>query len=76
MVKYLNFAIAQLSIYFTKISHADRGTIYMKHIKRDLRLEACTGSDPLGGFGVGADAKIQLYRIWSCYISNEMESRM
>ena len=34
-VKCLNFAITQLSIFFTEISHADRGTINMKHIKLD-----------------------------------------
>ena len=30
-VKYLNFVITQLLIFFTEISHADIGTLDMKH---------------------------------------------
>ena len=33
-VKYLNFAI--IRYFLTDISHADRDTIYMKHIKYDF----------------------------------------
>ena len=40
-VKYLNLAITQLVVnILTEISHADRGTIDMKHIKRDFRSKA------------------------------------
>ena len=35
-VKYLNFAITQLSIFFTEISHADRGTINLNISNRIL----------------------------------------
>ena len=40
-VKYLNFAITQSVVnIFTKISHADRSTIIMKHLKRDFKSNA------------------------------------
>ena len=53
-VKYLNFALTQSVIYiFIIISHADRGTIDMKHIKRDFRSKA--RARPLGWTkGVGS----------------------
>ena len=49
-VKYLNFAITQsiVNIFFTEISHADKGTIDLKHIKWDLVRRH--QSSPLGGF--------------------------
>ena len=44
-VKYLNFAITKSVMnFFNEISHADRGTINMKHIKCDFRSKACVGS--------------------------------
>ena len=49
-VKYLNFAIRQLSIFFAENLHAGRGAIYLKHIKQDLRLKAWDG---LRGWGQG-----------------------
>ena len=57
-LKYLNFTIAQSVINtFTESSHADRGTINKKHIKRDFFYQRCV-SVPLGGlWGSGQKVK-------------------
>ena len=52
----------KLSILFTMISHADRGTINMKHIKHGFRSNPSV-SHPLGGLtGCGQKVKIQLFQ--------------
>ena len=75
-VKYLNFAITQSAVnIFIQISHADRGTINMKHIKQDFRPKACvriqlfqntltlnTQLWPLGQVGLGYSQILKLYR--------------
>ena len=53
---------SRLSIFFTEISHADIGTINMKHIKHDFRSKA-RDSHSLGGHrGWGQKVKIQLFQ--------------
>ena len=42
--------------YFTEISHADRGTINLKHITRDFRSKTCVRSP---GWTMGVGSKSQ-----------------
>ena len=37
----LAIELSKTSIFFTEISHADRDTVNMKHIKRDFRSKSC-----------------------------------
>ena len=68
-VKYLNFAITLLSIFFTEISHADRGTTAIKHIKWDFSSKAWV--QPVGWTGGGEEGKIQPFQdMVACCISN------
>ena len=53
---------------FTESLLADRGTINMKHIKRDFRLKACV-SPPGWTLGMGSKSKI---RTQSCCISKDL----
>ena len=58
--KFCNNSDSKLSIYF-EISHADRGTINMKHIKHDFLSKACV-STPGWTWGWGQRVKIQLFQ--------------
>ena len=54
------------------VATADRGTINMKHIKRDFGSKTCAGPPEM----MGSNVKIHFFRTWSCCISNSRESRM
>ena len=55
-VNYLNFAMTNI---LTEISHGDRGTINVKHVKRDFRYK---GLCPTPWVGDGAEAKIHFFQ--------------
>ena len=54
---------------FADFLHAGREAVDMKHIKWDFSLKAWVRA-PGVDLGGGAEAKIKLFRIWSCCISN------
>ena len=61
-VIYFNFAITKLVVIFsTAISHAERGTRDIKHIKRDL-VPRPVPPPPWVDLGDWAETKVQLYQ--------------
>ena len=50
-----------MSLFFSEILHVVRAAIDMKHIKRDLSLNAWARA-PGVDFGGGAEAKIKLFQ--------------